>query len=420
MNLFDNLTADQKRIYVYLQRFGPITKKALQDGLDFTPGTLNRHLIYLCNEGLICETGQEASSGGRKPSLFDICKDKAFIAGIDISRGTVQIVITNLKLNIIAEHRSDVTNIQALFFDSPEEEKYYYDLIRNPDPLYILSHLRKTLSSMLKENHISVNQLLGIGISTVGPVNTDSGILGNVRYFYQYKDWRGLNLKSFFEEQFQVPVWVDCGSYLAVLTEYLYGKYKGTSNMVYFSCGIGLRVGQISRDKIIRTANNDDGMVEHIIIDPMGERCVCGKRGCVRAYSSTFVMSAMVRERIANGELCSIKKQLERVNYRDIVFASQQGDWLCTNVLKEAGRYLGFALANYVTIVNPDIVFLGGKVASISNIYFDSAVESAQLNLNHYPGSLPMFVQGGTYGSLTMVVGAAGLVFEKSVGTNIL
>lgn len=416
MNIYTPLNHEEKKLYNYIQKNGPITKRALQNYFNYySAPTLNRFITSIVEKGLIYECGQDVSNGGRKPSLFDICETANYIVGIDFSRGNIQIVITTLKMKIIDKL---VIGVGPQFVGTglPFSDKYTSKVIYESSPHKAVELTICDLRDMLAANNIKQDQLLGIGISAVGPLDTNTGIIGKVSYFYDSKAWCGFDIKTPFEEAFKVPVFVDCGSYLAALSEYLYGPHRGTSSLSFFSCGIGLRLGQIVSDKLIRTSNNDEGSIEHMIINQYGERCRCGKRGCVWTYSSTFTISENVRKRIASGESCSITKEIPRIYYADVVSASENGDSLCTYEVQEAAKYFGIALANYVTIMNPKVIVLGGKLASISNVFFKEAVETAKANLTIQPEDHPTFIQGGSFGRFTMPVGAAALVFEKSIG----
>ena len=423
MDLFSGLNEEEKRIFNHLQKNGPLTKKAIQDELGYSAATLNRFMNTLLEGGLAEECGQDASSGGRRPSLFDVCRSAGYMAGIDISRDSLQIVITDLKLNIVARYsigvyRNPVPGTEGAGI--PPLYSPYDHFVYETDPHVLLDYTAQTLNELLALHGISHDRLLGIGISMVGPLDPDTGLVGKVNYFFEYAKWEGVDLKAFFASRFDVPVWVECGSSLAAMVEMLYGKMRGAANLAFVSCGIGLRIAQVSNGRLIRPVNNDDGAFEHLIINPFGERCTCGKRGCVRAYASTFTISANVRARILNGEPCLIDKPIESINYADIAYAAEQGDPLCIHELEEAARYLGLALSNYYLIVNPDVIIIGGKLASVSKVFYNKAVETVVANLPASESILPVFSQGGSFAFLTMSVGAAALVLEKSLGSQIL
>ena len=423
MNLFSGLNEEEKKIFNCLQKNGPLTKKAIQDMFGYSAATLNRFMNTLVQAGLAEECGQEASSGGRRPDLFDVCHTAAYMAGIDISRGTLQFVITDLKLTIVARYSVGIYRAHipgAEIYGIPPEYSPYDQFLYETDPQVLMDFAAQTLKELLSLHGIPHDRLLGIGISMVGPVDPETGIVGKVNYFFEYPKWEGIDLKSFFASRFDVPIWVECGSSLAAMVEMLYGKMRGAANLTFVSCGIGLRIAQVSNGRLIRPVNNDDGAFEHMIINPFGERCTCGKRGCVRAYASTFTISANVRSRISNGESCMIEKPLESINYADIAYAAEQGDSLCIHELEEAARYLGLALSNYYLIVNPNVIIIGGKLASVSKVFYRKAVETAVSNLPAGETALPVFCQGGSFSFLTMSVGAAAMVLEKALQTDIL
>ena len=70
--VFNFLSTDEKQVFEMLQKKGPLTKKSLLTYFNYKPSTLNRIISSLLKNNLIVEFGQEESSGGRKPSLFDV------------------------------------------------------------------------------------------------------------------------------------------------------------------------------------------------------------------------------------------------------------------------------------------------------------------------------------------------------------
>ena len=100
---FESLNDRGKYIFDIVQKNGPITKSELIDITKIKLTTLNRDIQILIDKKIIVETDIGESTGGRKPSLYDVNPSEFYIIGIDISRTYTQIVITNLKLKIIGE-----------------------------------------------------------------------------------------------------------------------------------------------------------------------------------------------------------------------------------------------------------------------------------------------------------------------------
>jgi len=398
---FSNLTNDEKTILYHIQKNGPLTKNEILDVMPYKAGTLNRIIAMLADKGVISECGQEKSTGGRKPSLFDVNTLSKYLIGIDISRTNFTVVLTNMKIQVIHGVRKS------------------FDPFGDVSPATVVRDVIAAIDTILVSKNLTRDKLYGIGIGMVGPVDPSTGVVKNVMHF-RSPGWVGFALKDVIVSEFGVPVYVDCGSYVATLAEYLYGEARGQKSISYINCGIGIRSGFISSGVLIRSVNNDESSFEHTIINPMGERCSCGKRGCVRCYASTFTISENVRRRISLGEKSKIHKEPEKIIYLDVVEAAAKGDEVCIYELSTAGNYFGIALANYIILLSPAQVIIGGMLATVSSDFYNAAIKSAEANYITQSEIDITFKQGGRFQEKSIAVGAAAMVFEKSIGSRIM
>ena len=194
-----------KYIFDIVQKKGPITKSELIDITKIKLTTLNRDIQILIDKKIIVETDMGKSTGGRKPSLYDVNPSGFYIIGIDISRTYTQIVITNLKLKIIEEellnHEYKIENINEIIPNS--------------------------LKNLCMKLQIEKSAIVGIGMGIVG----------------------GFNTKPLYEtlhNELDVPIFIDNGANTAVIGEYFFGIGKDKKNIAYVNCGVGIRTGIIS------------------------------------------------------------------------------------------------------------------------------------------------------------------------------
>ncbi len=391
----DKINSDEKNVFLKLQKDGPLTKKQLLDMMGFKPSTLNRIIQSLMDQGAVVETGQQQSAVGRKPSIFDVNIQEKYLLGIDISRTALIAILCDMKLNIL-------TSIKMPLGIPFGDQR----------PVVLLPGFCSQIRQMLEEHQCKPSDLLGAGVAMVGPVDRKAGKTQDVNTFLA-SGWDYLELGDIFSRELGCPVYVDNGVYAAVLVEYLYGAGRNHKSISFFNCGIGIRSGYISSGGIIRTANNEEASFAHTTIAPMGERCACGKRGCIGCYSSTVVISQNVRRRVLSGEQTLIETPPDRIIYSDVVDAAKRGDKMCRQELCLAGEYFGIALANYITLLNPELVIIGGVMATASSDFYESVIQSATTNIYYKNKSHVNFIRGGTYQINTMAIGGAAMFFEK-------
>jgi DNA-binding Lrp family transcriptional regulator len=173
---FESLNDRGKYIFDIVQRKGPITKSELIDMTKIKLTTLNRDIQILLDKKIIVETDIGESTGGRKPSLYDVNPRGYYIIGIDISRIYTRIVITNLKLKIIEEELLS--------------REYKIENINEIIPGFI--------KKLCMELQIQKSLIVGIGIGIVG----------------------GFNIKPLYNalsKELNVPVVIDNGANAAVI-----------------------------------------------------------------------------------------------------------------------------------------------------------------------------------------------------------
>lgn len=382
-HIFSELTHDAKKIFSLVLHDQPMTKGMLSEFSGFKLTSLNRMMQPLEDLGLMAEAEVGESTGGRKPVLYDVDSTRYYILGIDISRTYTQIVLTNLKMQPV--------------------KKYRFEMNRESTPKItlsiILSWIKDAQEKIKKENGV----IIGMGIGTVGPLNRSSGVVLKPENF-EAEGWENIPLKSIFEKRLGIPVVIDNGANAAVLAETYFGIGKGMRNVIYINCGIGIRTGLISSGVIVRNINDSEDAFAHMMVDINGERCTCGNRGCIEAYSSIYSIAEKCK---------ALWKENDRISYMDICKAAETNEPSALKVIREGAAIMGEGLANLLKLLNPDIVILSGPLIKHSNLFYQICTETA-LNKSHkHKEGGFFFSRGGFYNEIAIAVGASALVLEK-------
>ena len=368
---FDELNDRGKYIFNVVQKKGPITKSELIDMTKIKLTTLNRNLQILLDKKIIVETDIGKSTGGRKPSLYDVNPMEFYIIGIDISRTYTKIVITNLKLKIIKErllsHEYNIENIVEII------------------PTFI-----KDLCIKLR---IEKSSIVGIGIGIVG----------------------GFNIKPLHDtlnKELDAIICVDNGANAAVIGEYNFGIGKGKENIAYINCGVGIRTGIISSGVLIRTINNLEDAFGHMIVDANGELCSCGNHGCIESYVSILNITNKFIDEMKEIKISDLNKNLNSINYRDVCSLAERNNEIAMNIINKSSLYFGIGLANYMKLFNPELIILSGPLIQHSKLFYDTTIEIA-FEKCHIKNNNIQFSNGGYYKDNSIAVGACAMVIQK-------
>jgi len=384
MKILEELSYRDLEILNLIQKEGPITKKRLQDTADIKSTTLNRVMNTLEDTKIIIEHGESKSTGGRKAIEYDVSQTGFYLIGIDISRTYVKLILTNMKLSIL------------------KKEEFFMDESYSPEKT--VKKMVFIIEQMLLDLSIKNNEILGIGVGTVGPIDSEKGIILNPRNFFN-KNWVNVPIKSMIEERLSIPCFIDNGSNAAVLAEYLFGKGKNYKNIVYIHCGIGLRSAIVTDGSIIRSMNNRDDSFGHMIVEHNGELCSCGNHGCIESYSS--IDSIIKKINAKNKDNSSL---ISETNYRETLELQLLNNKGAVDVINKGSEILGIGLSNLVRLINPELVILSGPLIMDFKHYYEKSIETFH-NIYAMDNSV-VFSKGGKFQGDAIALGAAVMMLE--------
>src|SRR5262249_27099772 len=124
----------------------------------------------------------------------------------------------------------------------------------------------------------------------------------------------------------------------------------------------GVGSGAVVDGMLLRGPNNAAGELGHTQVVPDGLPCACGQHGCVEAYASGRGFMRRLEAALASGTATRLAEDPSRVTAALVARAAASGDAFAKQLWDDAERYLGQAIANYVTLLNPELLVLGGGV----------------------------------------------------------
>lgn len=230
-------------------------------------------------------------------------------------------------------------------------------------PDSVLDELTVLAQEVIAESRTTLDSdvdLLGVGVSCGGPLDTRTGVIHAPP---NLPDWIDVPVKSYFETRFGIRTVVENDANATALAEHRFGAGRGVQNLVFLTMGTGIGGGIIIEGKLYRGTNDLAGEVGHQTILLNGPRCGCGKRGCLEALASGPAIARMARESLAYGRqkrvLALAGGRTESITTEHIVIAASEGDPFALGILNEAGTYMGIGIANLIQILNPERVILG-------------------------------------------------------------
>jgi len=215
-------------------------------------------------------------------------------------------------------------------------------------------------------------RIRGIGVGIPGPMDPGKGIVQRSPHL---QDWQDFPLKSFLQHRLRLPVFITNDANAAAVGEKVFGEGRRAENFAYLTVSTGIGGGIILDGKLLVGASFGAGEVGHTVIMPEGDRCGCGRRGCLEAYASGTAIAQFVKREIRRERK---SKWPDGVTAEKVASAAKAGDSLSLEAYRRAGSYLGIGLANLINVLNPQMLILGGSVMKSSGLLWPSMIRSAR------------------------------------------
>ena len=284
-----------------------------------TKMTVSNIIAGLMEQGYVIECAPERNAGvGRNPITLDIAPNAPKILGVQLGREGVTAVLFDLKLRILKK----------------EEEVFGQE-----DTPSILQKLFRAVDRI----RLQEERILGCGVSVVGPLDVESGMVLNPPNFFGVSN---LPLRHLLAEHTGLPVELNNDMNCAALGEKLFGAGREFHNFLYVGLSTGIGSGIIENDGLYQNSSGFAGELGHTSIDCNGPACSCGNRGCLEEYVGMPVIEVRLRE--ATGVADNFAGYCGRAD-------DPRVDAVLSDVIEKITR----ALVNAVNLLNPQAILIG-------------------------------------------------------------
>jgi len=273
-----------------------------------------------------------------------------YLVGVDLGGTKVHVGVSDLQGNIIAEAKEDTVRISGKA---------------------VLEQISSLITEMLRKESVESLQIRGIGIGVPGIVDHKRG---EVVWAPNLPNWRNIPLRRYIQSKvYNLPVYLENDVDCAVLGEAWLGVAKGKKDVVFISIGTGIGSGLILNGKLYRGSKGVSGAIGWFILGKEGMKSKYKRCGHLESVSSGQGIKDLVKEYL--GEFFSSSRRdapeirkYKNIDAKGIFLLARRNDRLAKKVVKEALIYLGMGVANVISIINPEMVVIGGGVGQASDI----------------------------------------------------
>lgn len=365
------------------EREAPRTYLAEKTGISIM--SVGRIVDELIEQGLLVETKssvQRESTAGRPPKVLALNIDQLLCCGVNLSRDLLRMAIVDPYGGL--RERKDIPYPARLEFTSE----------------HVLPWMAEHIASFL-EKWRGKGLLSNVGVTVAGIVDAKDG-------FLQFS--ANLRLKDCAIAQYLKDRMPDFDFYLEndakslAQAEYQFGAAAGTQNMVVLSLGDGIGSAAILNGEVYRARNNMAGEIGHIVLNPAGKICECGKAGCLQ---TNLTRSAILNEAHVVYPGITLEQLLEY---------ARKGETYAVALVKQVVEYVSMAINLLANTYAPDAILLSGITVWECPGFYDLVEQDYRNLLSQYMRDAVRLMPD-SFGADGYVVGGGAVAFKQVIET---
>lgn len=362
-----------------------MSRKFLADRTGLSATATGAIVKSLLNEEFILETGEGASSGGRKPVMLELKPRSYFAFGFDIDVRFIYTVVLDVTGEIVyRKKRENNSDLSVELATEAITEEYH---------------------KAIQELKINDSRILGVGVSIPGMMDIHSKEI----ILAPNLGWSKVDLLNPLEEALNTQVYLDNEAMCSASCENWIGICKEVEDFICINIESGIGAGLFLRGKIYRGFTGSAGEVGHISVDENGPSCKCGNVGCLETIAS---INGMVSR-------ASRKRTVDAADREEafdgLLERAREGDAGSKAVFEDAAISLGKAIAYLINTFNPQKIVLGKKFPEYSDLVIGTIQKTAKkLALPHPSGHVE--ITPSPFGEDSSALGAAIIPIRKLFG----
>jgi predicted NBD/HSP70 family sugar kinase len=294
--------------------------------------TVAQRLDALLDTGIIVEGDTTEATGGRRRRslVFNTSQARAVVASVDTTH--TRIAVTDLGGVVLAQDE----------IDAPVDQ----------GPVVVLDQIAAAMGTLLERAGVGIDDLCGAAISLPGPIDPLSGRPSQPPIL---PGWDAFPVAEHLQAGLPgLPVLTANDADAAALGEYATAGYDRTTLMCVVKVSTGIGTGIVINGRSYTGADGGAGDIGHVQVTPGSDAlCQCGRHGCLAAVASGRAVAHELTE-----------LGFPAASGREVRALLRAGNADAARLTQQAGRRIGEVMATVVCLLNPEVVLIGGALAS--------------------------------------------------------
>ncbi|MFK7852690.1 MAG: ROK family protein [Granulosicoccus sp.] len=355
----------------------PVGRAQIARATHLSVQAVSNIIAELQSDGWLKESGRSSRGRGLPALLYTVKASGAAALGVEVRPDAVMAALVDLSGTTRFTDRMDLSST---------------------DPAHVAAIVRDLKLRALSASKLAAHRLLGAGVVMPGPFGqvglSDAGQS-------TLPNWSGTDAQALFTTALKVPVMLEHDSAAAALAERVGGVATEVDDycFIYFGTGVGL--GMMHGGRIHRGAFGNAGELGHVVVEPNGNPCACGNKGCLETYISRFsVQQHMLKEGID----VNSSEQFQAI-FDDRHPALMQ--WMAS-----AATRLAQAIGMLENLMDPQTIILGGAFPDDMFDYWINSMRMLPGTVAERPNRSLARVVRGASGRMTASYGGAALILN--------
>ena len=385
---------NRSMVFDLIRRKGPISRAEIARTIGLSIPTVMKITEEFSHKQFVQDVGKGESSGGKRPELLELVPDSKYIIGVGVGRSKTNVLMMNLAGEVFIREIMETGGTAV--------------------PEVWISRLIQVIENVIRESGLSRKQILGMGIGMPGILDEKSG---KVLFSPDFK-WENVDMLTPIRERFKMDITIENANRALAMGEYYFGAGVDSRNFLVVNLGHGIGSAIMREGEFYRGSSGSSGEIGHIILEKNGPKCNCGNLGCLEAIASGNAIARDAKIAVLEGNATKImelvNEDINRIEAKTVFEAARLGDRLAIQIAERAMQYIGIGLANYINLLDPDLIILFGGLTNAGDIFLKKVKEVLRERQMKFAGRQVKLVisQMGENGT---AVGSASLVLKKFI-----
>lgn len=345
---------NQFNILNTIRSMGAVSRSEIADITGQSRASVTTITAKMIENNLIFEKNTEnTGERGRNRVLLALNPDAAYVVGVKLAASHISCAVCDMQ----GETKSSILTPIRL---RKKNVEFISDLIED-----IVHHT-------VNEAGLALSGISGVGVGVPGVVDIRTGTC-NWSPIYEAGDRA---LRDRLQKQLGIKTYIENDANALALAHQWFGEGRGIDNFIVITIEDGVGMGIILNGQLYRGSRGFAGEMGHVPVDPEGEICVCGKRGCLATILGGYAIVNQAKQKIEEG-LWNRKNDSQLV-FKEIVDAAKEGNKELEDIIHKAGHHLGVGLSVLINIFNPEKIIISGRAVEAGSLMFDPMNEAVE------------------------------------------